>query len=156
MSVISLTSSHDTERMQRNEERKINGNLLLGNLHGSIHYSMGSLVRELLLGGEEMPYYNNDMNGWIIDHDFVELADYYYDRDVAICYITDNHLEEDFLDWLFLDEDDADKTFDDIINEERAEIDDALYEYIVNDNYERSEDYARFAGWCEQEPDDYI
>ena len=96
---------------------------------------------------------NNDMNGWIIDHDFVELADYYYDRETAIDYITSNKLEDDFLDWLCLYEDEV-APFDDIIN--REEIDDDLYEYIVNDNYERSEDYARFAGWTEQEPDYYI
>ena len=154
--MTSMLSLSSTKKGNTDEQRKINRNSLLADLHGDVHYLVDTPAREFLLGGEEMPYYNNDMNGWIIDHDFVELADYYYDRDMAIYYITDNHLEEDFLDWLFFDEDDADKTFDDIINEERAEIDDALYEYIVNDNYERSEDYARYAGWCEQEPDDYI
>ena len=59
--------------MQRNEERKINGNLLLGNLHGSIHYLMGSLVRELLLGGEAMAHLpEQDTNIRILfGHNFV-------------------------------------------------------------------------------------
>ena len=154
--MTSMLSLISTKKGETNEQRNNDQDSMDSYLPSDVRITVGASARELLLGGEDMPLYNNDMNGWIIDHDFVELADYYYDRDVAICYITDNHLEEDFLDWLFLDEDDADKTFDDIINEERAEIDDALYEYIVNDNYERSEDYARYAGWCEQEPDDYI
>ena len=154
--MTSMLSFNRTKKGETNEQRNNDQDSMDSYLPSNVRITVGASARELLLGGEEMPYYNNDMNGWIVDHDFVELADYYYDRDMAIYYITDNHLEEDFLDWLFLDEDDADKTFDDIINEERAEIDDALYEYIVNDNYERSEDYARFAGWCEQEPDDYI
>lgn len=151
--MTSMLSFNRTKKGNTDEQRKINRNGLLADLHGDVHYLVDTPARELLLGGEEMPYYNNDMNGWIIDHDFVELADYYYDRETAIDYITTMHMEDDFLDWLCLYEDEV-APFDDIIN--REEIDDALYEYIVNDNYERSEDYARFAGWCEQEPDDYI
>lgn len=85
--------------------------------------------------------------------DFEDIAREYYDRETAVDYITSKKLEDHFLDWLCLYEDEY-APFDEVI--EREETDDELYEYIVHDDYERSEDYARFAGWSEQEPDDYI
>lgn len=152
--MTSMTSSNHTKKGNANEQRDNDQDSMDSHLPSNVRIAVGASARELLLGGREMSaYYNNDMNGWIVDHDFEELAKEYYDRETAIDYITSNRLEDHFLDWLFLSEDEV-APFDEII--EREEADDELYEYIVHDNYERSEDYARFAGWGEQEPDYYI
>ena len=88
-------------------------------------------------------YYDND-------YDFEEIADYYYDRDSAIDFITHKRLEEYFLDYIGADEE---MTFDDIITHDDEYFDTALYEYIVKDDYERSMEYAYFIGWQPQEPE---
>ena len=82
-------------------------------------------------------------------YDFQEIADYYYDRDSAIDFITYKEAEDDFLDYIGVDEE---VTFDDIITHDDEYIENTLYEYIVEDDYERSEEYAYFIGWQPQEP----
>ena len=59
-------------------------------------------------------YYDND-------YDFEEIADYYYDRDSAIDFITHKRLEEYFLDYIEADED---TTFDDLCTSDAAWFDD--------------------------------
>lgn len=54
--MISLTSSQNTERMQRNEERKTDQDSMDHYLSSAISDIVGSLVRELLLGGEAMAH----------------------------------------------------------------------------------------------------
>lgn len=83
-----------------------------------------------------------------IDYDFEEIAEYYYTHDSAVDFISYDHLENDFLDYINADED---TTFDDLIEQNDHDTDTALYEYIVHEDYERSIDYAYFIGWHEQE-----
>ena len=82
------------------------------------------------------------------DYDFKEIADYYFDTDTAIDFITHKRLEEYFLDYIEADED---TTFDDLCTSDDQDIENALYDFIMED-YERSEEYVYFIGWQPQEP----
>lgn len=79
-----------------------------------------------------------------------EVADYHFNVEDAVDYITAKHEEEAFMD-MYYDLFDEEATFDDICMSDDANFEDALYEFIVEDG-ERSAEYVEFIGWQPDEP----
>lgn len=80
-----------------------------------------------------------------------EVADYYFDVDEAIDFITTKHEEEAFMDMYYDCFENEEATFDDICMSDEPFLEDALYDFIVEDG-ERSAEYVEFIGWHEDEP----